>query len=62
MEKYLKYSDGDYYLELPGKESILVYSRTKTTKYIVEHMGKTYIDLEACGINYKVEDNILWIE
>lgn len=62
VEKYLVYKDGNYFLELPNKESLMVKSGTQLTEYSIQYGGRTYIDLEACGITYKVEDNILWIE
>lgn len=62
LEKYIKHKDGSYYLELPNKDSFIVKTGAQSTDYSIKYTGGTYIDLEACGINYKVEDNILWIE
>lgn len=62
LKKYIKYKeDKKYYLEIHDK-SFPVKDGINSTEYSVKHMGSTYIDLEACGITYKVEDNILWIE
>lgn len=52
----------EIYLELPGKEPILIKSEGKQTGYAIEYSGYTYIDLNACGINYQIEDGVLWID
>mgnify|MGYP001103828168 CR=1 FL=1 len=52
----------DIYLELPGKEPILIKSQGKQTGYAIEYSGYTYIDLDACGINHQIEDGVLWID
>ena len=59
---YMQGTNGMFYLKIPNKDPILYQQNNAVTEYAIKADSLTYLDIEACGLKYTLDGDILWVE
>lgn len=62
---YLSSEEGKYYINLPGREPVLVTNaneRLTPIENVINYNGYSYADIEALGVTVEIDGDTLWVE
>ena len=62
---YLSSEEGKYYINLPGREPVLVTNaneRLTPIENVINYNGYSYVDIEALGVTVEIDGDTLWVE